>query len=267
MKVEVLCATMHQKDLSKYKEMNIQTDVVFANQADGHSYIEENIDGHTVKMITTPYRGVGRNRNLGLLHSSADILMFSDDDMVYSDGYEKGVIEAFESLPNADMIIFSCTEREDRLTPTINRISRARVWNSMKYGTYSFVIKRESLLKQNLNFSQLFGGGCRYCSGEDNLFVGDALKKHLVVYTHPFVIAHVSHSTTTWFEGFNEKYLFDNGAWLQNAFPVLKHLFIWYFVYRFAPKTELGRYEILRAEYSGMKAFKKGMSYDEWKRA
>ena len=32
-KLEVLCVTMHQKDFSKIREMNINADVVFANQA------------------------------------------------------------------------------------------------------------------------------------------------------------------------------------------------------------------------------------------
>ena len=33
-RVQVLVATMHQKDFSKLQEMNIQTDAVFANQSD-----------------------------------------------------------------------------------------------------------------------------------------------------------------------------------------------------------------------------------------
>lgn len=31
-KFELLCVTMHQKDFSKIQEMNIHSDVVFANQ-------------------------------------------------------------------------------------------------------------------------------------------------------------------------------------------------------------------------------------------
>lgn len=31
-KFELLCVTMHQKDFSKLQEMNIRSDVVFANQ-------------------------------------------------------------------------------------------------------------------------------------------------------------------------------------------------------------------------------------------
>lgn len=266
MKVEVLCVTMHQTDLSKYKKMNIQTDIVFTNQADRHEYFEEMIDGNSVKMITTPYQGVGKNRNLGLLYSFADILMFSDDDMVFIDGYEKGVVEAFARLPKADMIVFNCNTNSDRITPNINKIAKLRLWNFMRYGTISFAIKKEAVLKYNLNFSQLFGGGSRYCAGEDSLFLREALKKNLKVYSHPFTIGSVNHETSTWFEGFNEKYFYDKGAWLQIAFPVLKHLLVWYFVFKFANIKDLSINDIYKLEYSGMKAFKKGLSYDEWEK-
>lgn len=266
MKVEVLCATMHQKDFSKYKEMNIQTDAVFSNQADSHSYAEEKIGSSIVKMITTPYRGVGMNRNLGLLYSSGDILMFSDDDMVYSDGYGKDVQEAFESLPHADMIIFNCTSDEERKVPVIERISRVWIGNSMRYGTYRFAIKKESLKKCNLCFSELFGGGSRYCSGEDNLFVREVLRNRMKVYLHPLTIAHVSHGPSTWFEGFNEKYIFDNGALMQAAFPIMRHMVVWYFAFKFAKRSKLGIYKTCRLEYAGMEALKRGLSYDEWRR-
>jgi glycosyltransferase involved in cell wall biosynthesis len=266
MKVEVLCATMYQKDFSKFKEMNIQTDVVYANQADCNSYLETKIDGKIIKMITTPYRGVGKNRNVGLLYCSGDILMFSDDDMVYSENYEKGVSEAFESLKDADMIIFQCTTDSVRSTPKINKIARVNYWNFMRYGTVGFVIKKESLLKNNLFFSHLFGGGSRYCSGEDSLFLREALKKGLKIYSHPYTIAHVNDEKSTWFEGFNEKYYFDNGAWLENAFPFLKHFLVWYFAFKFAKRTKLSMCEILLLQYAGIKAFSKGFSYDDWKK-
>ena len=266
MKVEVLCATMHQTDLSKYKEMNIQTDVVFANQADCNEYKEENINNNNVKMITTLSRGVGKNRNLGMLYSSADILMFSDDDMIYMDGYEEGVVEAFERLPDADMIIFHCITNSIGGTPDINKISKVRLWNFMRYGAVSFAIKKEAVLKYNLNFSQLFGGGARYCAGEDNLFLREALKNNLKVYCHPFTIAYVNGETSTWFEGFNKKYFYDNGAFLQTAFPIFKHLLVWYFVFKFSNKTDLSRNDIYKLQHAGIKAFKRGLSYDEWER-
>ncbi|MGV1039051.1 glycosyltransferase family A protein [Clostridium perfringens] len=121
MKVEVLCTTMYQSGLDKYKEMNINTDVIFANQYNNYKYIENYINGNRVRMITTPYRGVGKNRNTALLYSNADILLFSDDDMVYFDNYKDNIIKAFEELPDADIIIFNIGSIGEKSTRRINK--------------------------------------------------------------------------------------------------------------------------------------------------
>lgn len=267
MNFEVLCTTMFQKDLSKYKEMNIQTNAVFANQDDRHEYIKENINGNEIKMITTPYRGVGKNRNIALMHSKADIMLFSDDDMTYVDGYEDVVIKAFESLPEADIIIFNIDKIGSNTKRRINiKVKRVRLYNVLNYGFPRVAIRRTSLERSNLWVSTLFGGGAKYCSGEDNLFLVNAIKKGLKIYTSPSYIGGVNIRTSSWFTGFNEKYFFDNGAWLEASFPILKHLLVWYFIIKFYKKTQLSIINILKLHYEGMKAFQKGLGYDEYKK-
>ena len=98
---------MRQSDLSKVEEMRIAgCDVVLANQADSFGYCEEIIDGHSVQMLTTATRGVGKNRNLALSLSSGDILLFADDDLTYEADATGIVAQAFRSLPDAEMIVF-----------------------------------------------------------------------------------------------------------------------------------------------------------------
>jgi glycosyltransferase involved in cell wall biosynthesis len=264
MKVEVLCATMHQQGFEKYTAMHLETDAVFANQGDDHRVAETTINGHRVIMVTTPYRGVGNNRNMAILHATGDLLMFADDDMIYLDGYAKGVEEAFEQNPAADMMVFQYVTDSHRKMVPVSKVSRVRWWNFMRYGTVSFAIRRERLLEANLMFTQLFGGGSRYCAGEDNMFLRDALKKGLKVFAHPFVIAYVNKDDSTWFKGYDERYFFDNGAWLHTAFPWLKHLLVWYFVHKFSERSALSKSQILKLQYDGIKAFDKGWSYSEW---
>ena len=52
-KLEVLVTTMHQSDFSKFYQMNLQTNAVIANQTDKNEYVEANINGHRVKMVST----------------------------------------------------------------------------------------------------------------------------------------------------------------------------------------------------------------------
>ena len=116
-KVQVLVACMHQKDDSLYKEMNLQTDVILANQCDEFSYSTyKQDDGNMVELISTADRGVGKNRNKALMNACGEYLLCSDQDMIYVDGYDKIIENAFESCPKADIIVFNL-EYLNRFTP------------------------------------------------------------------------------------------------------------------------------------------------------
>ncbi|MDP4117859.1 MAG: hypothetical protein Q8873_01560 [Bacillota bacterium] len=58
----------------------------------------------------------------------------------------------------------------------------------------------------------MFGGGAIYSSGEDTLFICDLLKKRLKVYVYSATIVAVQQGQSTWFSGYSNKYLFDEGA-------------------------------------------------------
>lgn len=224
MTVEVLCVTMGQNDFSKFKEMNISSDVVFANQTDVCKYEEREFSGHTAKMISTNTIGVGRNRNVALIYATGDILLFADDDIRYFDDYCVGVIEAYEKFPDADMVIFSMniTKNGQIIRKISGKDKRLSVLSALKYGTYVYSIKRESWEKANMWFSTLFGGGTDFAHGEDTLFLLAALKK-LNVYTSSFVLGECSKDVSTCFSGYDEKYFFDQGVLYAAAFPALAY--------------------------------------------
>lgn len=262
--IEVLVATMHQTNLSKFKEMNIQSDVFFANQTDRNEYAEKYIDNKRVRMISTNERGVGKNRNLALLFSKGEICLLGDEDIVYVDDYEQIVQAAFESLPTADIIVFNIETLGKKVKRRQNtKIKRVREHNFLNYGAVRIVFRRESVVRNNIWFSLRFGGGAIYGAGEDSLFLRDSLRKGLRVYTYPVKIAYVKQETSSWFNGYNKKYLFDKGAFLAAAFPLLKYLIAIYYSNRYRYETEYSFKEILKYLIEGMRAFKKGIGYEE----
>ncbi len=212
-KVEVLCATMHQTDFSKIEQMNIQSDVVYANQSDKTAYDETSFGEYTAKMVTTDTRGVGINRNLSLLYSSGEYVLISDDDMKYVDGYPELVEKAFAENPNADGIVFNIVTIGEDLGRRQNvKSKRVRWYNALNYGAARLAVKQTALKREGIMFNTNFGGGTKYSAGEDTLFVCDMLKKGLKLYTYPVAIAAVDQTTSTWFKGYNEKYYYDKGA-------------------------------------------------------
>ena len=221
--VEVLVATMHQFSLKKYEEMNLQTDAVFANQADEYSYMTSNIDNHRVRMITTATRGVGKNRNIALMHADGDIAILADDDMQFTNGYESAVIDAFKKVKKADVIIFNITtEGYDHGRRTNERIKRIHYHNAFNYGAARIAIKINSLKREGILFNENFGGGTIYSAGEDSLFIKELLSRGLKVYAYPYTIAVVNQANSTWFRGYNDKYFFDKGALFK---AISRHLY------------------------------------------
>ena len=204
--VEVLVACMYQKDDSLVKEMNLNTDAILANQCDEYFYKEFiQPNGSVVKLVSTMDRGVGNNRNKALSYASNKYLLCSDQDMIYVDGYEKIVIEAFKKCKKADMIIFDL-EYLNYLMPVKKNQQKCKkiyIWNSMRYGAASIAMKKSSIDKACLSFSRLYGGGAKYSSGEDSLFIRDAFKKKMKIYFYPAVIAKVKQEESTWFKGYN----------------------------------------------------------------
>lgn len=258
LRLEVLVATMHQNDFSLIKKMNIKSDVIFANQCDFNRYEELNFGENSAKLISTNTKGVGVNRNIALLYSSADILLFGDDDIVYNEDYAEAVEKAFVDQKDADAIIFGMDLIKDGkiICKIRNNNRRLHIWNALKYGTYVIAIKREVVIKHNFKFSEIFGGGCQYSCGEDSLFILDMLRCGAHVYTNKYVLGNTNKDSSTWFSGYNEKFFFDKGVWIACAFPHSKHIVKWYFILRFKKVAEISFTNTCKFVNRGIKAYK-----------
>ena len=229
---EVLCVTMHQQDFSKLKEMNIRSDVVFANQSDHTSYEELEFDGYTAKMISTETRGVGINRNFSLMYATADICLFADDDVVYNDDYKDVILAEFEAHPDADVFIFHFDTDSERKQVKYLKTKKCGRFSRMPWGGIRIAFRLSSVKKANINFTTLFGGGCLFPSGEDSMWLAEAKRKGLTFYVSNKTIGRVKFDESTWFTGYDEKFYFAKGAFYQAVHPKTFWLWMNYFVLR-----------------------------------
>ena len=165
-----------------------------------------------MRFFSFPDRGIGRSRNEAILRADRDICLFSDEDIVYEEGYAEAIEEEFERNPKADMILFNITVDEARRTYSITDRKRVHWYNCGRYGAVSFAVKRESLLRSGVTFSLLFGGGAKYSNGEDSLFLKEFMSKGCRVYTAPVTIGREETGKSTWFTGYNEKFFKDRGV-------------------------------------------------------
>lgn len=264
-RLQVLVAAMHQNDMSLAEKMNIDCAAVIANQADREEVQYLDRPCGRVKMITTATRGVGLNRNIALLAAEAELLLMADDDVVYYDGLAESVARVFDENPQADVIIFSADIIKDGKIIDKRRPPRKRmhVFNSLRYGTYTIALRREALLRANLSFYQYFGGGCRYGSGEDTLFLKACFDAGLRVYGSDYVLGTCCKDTSSWFVSYNEKYFYDKGVLVLHLFPKMPYLMAAYFAIRFKAETNLGVMKRLKLLLAGVKGGKKLLPYEE----
>lgn len=262
--LEVLCVTMHQKDFSKIEQMNIHSDVVFANQCDHTSYEESEFDGHTAKMISTATRGVGINRNLSLMYASAEICLLADDDVVYNDNYAEIVLSEFEAHPDADVFIFHFDTDSERKQVKYSKTKKCGWFSRMPWGGIRIAFRLSSVRKANLSFNTLFGGGCVFPSGEDSMWLLDAKRKGLTFYVSRETIGRVSFDTSSWFTGFDEKFFFGKGACCA---AMHRHSFIFwsrYYLWRYRKAGNMSRVEKKKWINLGREGYKHMQGYSDF---
>lgn len=232
MTLQVLVSAVNKNIDELVSTMNIKSDAIIINQCDRYGYEEKKIDDRTVRFYSFNERGVGLSRNNALLRATGDIILFSDDDIVYETDYEEKILDAFAKHPKVDAIFFNIDVCENRRTYHTDKETKIGLLNSGRYPTYSLAVRREKLQKSGITFSLLFGGGAKYSAGEDSLFIRDCLRKKFKLIAVPVNIGKEEERESTWFKGYNEKFFFDRGVLYHFLYGRNAGLFAWLFIMR-----------------------------------
>jgi glycosyltransferase involved in cell wall biosynthesis len=255
MSFQLLISTIDQQNYDLLDKMKVRSDAVVINQCGVDKVEEFDYKGYKIKWVCMSKRGVGLSRNTALSHATADIVLFSDDDMVYNENYKEEVEKAFVNNSNADIICFNIElinsiknfgYRNNKSNKKLN------LFNSMRYGACRIAVRRKVVLKNRISFSLLFGGGAEFSSGEDSLFIRDCYNKKMKLYANTYTLGQVDDSSSTWFCGVNDKLFIDKGMLLYNAFPFLYGVL--YIYYAFKMKKMDKNYSFSKI----LKLFKKG---------
>lgn len=232
MTFQLLISTMNQVDYKLLDKMNVQSDAVVVNQCNNNTIEEFDYNGFKIKWINMAARGIGLSRNTALFYATADIVLFADDDVIYSNGYAETIISSFINDKKADVICFNIN-----LINSVKNFgyrnnkknSRLYLFNSMRYGACRIAVRRKVVLKNRISFSLLFGGGAEFCSGEDSLFIRDCYRSKMKLFANTYILGQVDDSQSSWYTGIQDKFFIDRGILLYTAFPILyRVIYIYY---------------------------------------
>lgn len=219
MTLEVLIATMHQTDHSLLDRMNIQSNAIVVNQCDYDKIERFQYKGYSILWLSLNERGVGLSRNTAFMRSTADVVLFSDEDVWLVDGYPQIIEEGFQRNPKVAMLLFDLeTVGSRRPVQRINKSQKVGRFNSLRYGAVHFACNRERFFQEGISFNLLFGGGAKYSCGEDSIFLTNALNRRLRVRTEPSCIGKIYQGESSWFKGYTKKYFYDKGVLMRTAF-------------------------------------------------
>ena len=191
MTFDILIATMKGNFFKK--ETPIPTNAIIINQYDKEPYTNT-----TRKNIYNfQEKGLSKSRNQAINISQADICLISDDDVMYLADINKTVIDGFTNNPEADIITFQVQTPES--TP-FKEYKKEKFWHTkksiMSVCSIEIAFKRNVIQEKNLKFDEQFGLGSTFPTGEENIFLSDALKKNLnILYIPKPIVVHPMESS------------------------------------------------------------------------
>ena len=225
MNIKHIIATMNNsEDINEFIEKrNIKTGAVITNQG----YKEGKINYGNYLWIDSKQRGLSNSRNESLDNvKDCDVVMIADDDIVYKDDYIDTVNEAYKKYPDADIITFLITVaggKSDRIDS--KKPIKHNKKTILSIGSNEVTFKLKSINDSGLRFDNRFGlGSGKFISGEENVFLNEAMKKRLKMYHYPVVIA--DHPINDLSNGhWNEKMIYTKGAFFRNYSGVFAYMF------------------------------------------
>lgn len=213
--LEILIATMNQNSLLLLDKMfsnnwkNLK--ILIVNQTTPENLL--NSDFENVRVINSFEKGLSKSRNLAIKNAVGDILLITDDDVIFKNDFEELIQKAYFENPNAAMIAFSTTNENGKLYKKYPKTVKANLNYFDLYNIMSIEItlKKANFTNQRQEFDENFGLGSSFPIGEEGIFLSDLKKKKNQLIVVPEVIgSHSSLSTINKIK--SDNYYYNLGA-------------------------------------------------------
>lgn len=150
--------------------------IVIVNQT-----TEENIlksDFETVKVINVFENGLSKSRNVAIQNSSKEILLLTDDDVVFELYFEDKIVKEFNSHTSHDGFRFQFKNEFGKFVKKYPKKFQSKLnwFEVLNASSIELVFKRESIYNI-ISFDENFGLGSTFSIGEEAVFLADAKSK------------------------------------------------------------------------------------------
>ena len=195
--LEILLSTMNRDSLSFLGSLfpggNFSDKkILIINQTSPGKQLISNFPN--IRVINSFEKGLSKSRNLAIENAKGDICLFADDDVSYEEDYERRIMKAYERYKEAHIVTFQMMKPDGKLYRDYpaRRLHSRRTVSSVNSVVISF--KREAIQNSKVRFNTLFGLGASFETGDEYIFLRDALKAKFTlcfepvsILTHPAV--------------------------------------------------------------------------------
>lgn len=193
--LEILVSTMNRTTLDFLAAMFpfghfSSFSIVVINQTTPDKILESPYS--SVRIINSFEKGLSKSRNLALQHSRGGIILLTDDDVAYVEGFDAIVLKKFKENKEAAAIQF-CVEdmqgRRFKKYPEHPRdIGTAKILSTM---SIELAYNRKMVLASKIKFDEHFGLGAVFPLGEEHIFLTDLKKAcYPILYHNEVIVRH-----------------------------------------------------------------------------
>ena len=255
--LEILISTTGKNDIDFIENIFFENNyesfpILIVNQSDK---IIKN-DNENIKIINTDSRGLSLSRNLAIKNSSKKYCLLADDDIVYKEGFYENILNAFEQNINADVITFMMVDEKGNLFKKYSENMNHNYKSIREVNSVVIAFKRESVIKNNIEFDPLFGLGGTFETGEEYLFLRNCLEKKLKVLFRPkIILQHDSKSSGKL--AFRDKNIFARAAIFHKFHGSLSYIKLLHHIYLLKRKNLIGCSDFINKFLVGLEGIKK----------
>ena len=260
MSLEVIMSAVNLKEKSLLASgildlKSSKTKCLIINQVE-EKYLFE-IKSRNLRLMSFAEKGLSKSRNSGLNNVSSEYTLITDEDIRFKNGFDKVILASFENNPKADIIVFQMETIEGKPQKPYKKNSAwLNVMGIMKVSSVEIAFRTEVVKNQNLNFDENFGLGSKYPTGEESIFLADALRKKLkILYVPTPIVIHPGTGSGYQFKN-NVELIRSKGALFYRIFNWKSYFVCFLFALKKYKLSSVSFFEFLREMYKGISSYK-----------
>ncbi|CAH7487634.1 Beta-1,3-glucosyltransferase [Vibrio chagasii] len=175
--------------LPKQHEM---VEIVIVHQSNNHGEYSSIISSlnarKDVKYTSSSDVGVTKSRNLAIKIASGDIVVFCDDDVVYTEELYSTIKQAYHDYPTFDFITFAYSSKGEikgKFSSTSRKHSKSSI---LSVGTIEVTSRRDLIINNKITFPEDMGAGAKYFLCDEPVFLSRLMKNNMKGLYIPIVI-------------------------------------------------------------------------------